>query len=142
MSVEGTTDEAHCQEPCPDANQGLTIRVPGFSDSASCQNCSPGYGKSTLAPGCTICPAGMYKSDSETKCTSCSSTNANNPLSFPGTTASNKCYQKCSNPGEGRNSAGNCEKCPAGQIQVSTGTGCKICEPGTYRVLFFKSILI
>ncbi|KAL3877473.1 hypothetical protein ACJMK2_035174 [Sinanodonta woodiana] len=90
--------------------------------------CSSGFYRTT-GGSCQACPIGTYQSSNEqTSCISCPSGTTTNQI---GSTSIAQCVAICS-AGFYLTTQGNCQICPVGTYQPSSGqTSCISCQSGT-----------
>ena len=125
LSLEGSTMATHCRRVCGDGGKGLD---PENRDN--CKTCPAGSYKVSTGNGCQKCKPGTYRGENDTACKSCPT---DKPLSLEGSVSESQCKVVCPNAGQGLDLVtGVCVNCPAGRIKSSTGSGCQLCEAGSY----------
>ncbi|KAK3591334.1 hypothetical protein CHS0354_028441 [Potamilus streckersoni] len=125
----GTYQPSSGQTSCISCPSGTTTQQTGSTSSTQCVSaCSTGFFLNSLG-NCQTCPIGTYQpSSGQTSCISCPSGTTTQQT---GSTSSTQCVAACST-GFFLNSLGNCQTCPIGTYQPSSGqTSCISCPSGT-----------
>ena len=133
-----STDQRTCPEgfifdECWACQEGKYYRV---AYPSMCRWCPEGYTRLDGDPKCYICGVGKY-SDVRKICQNCVAGKFSNALGLDAEADCRPCAVGKSSiagavecvecvPGE------DCFRCPAGEMLDSSGTGCEICEPGSY----------
>jgi hypothetical protein len=120
----GASDSSACIS-CP---AGYETNVGNLNRGASCTRCIAGRFSSMSNVPCTQCPAGTYQQvHGSTSCTSCPQGSRTNIV-----VAATQC-NPCTAGQFTQSSYTDCQHCPTGQYQPSTGrTACIACASGSY----------